>query len=113
MCLTHRAKGDEWLHNKIFQSTCTIQRKVCRFMIDAGSYENIVPTETVEKLGVKIEPHLKPYKLAWLKKEGEVKISNRALISFSIGAKKKSGVMWWLWIHVTYYWGDRGSMIVE
>ena len=24
MCLTPRANKDEWLHNKIFQSTCTI-----------------------------------------------------------------------------------------
>ena len=44
MCLTPCANGDEWLCNNIFQSTCNIQEKVCRFVIDSGSYENIVPT---------------------------------------------------------------------
>ena len=92
MCLTPRANGDEWLSNNIFQSTCTIQGKVCHFVIDAGSCENIVYTETVEKLGVNTEAHPKPYKLAWLKNGGEVMISKRALISFSIGAKYKDHV---------------------
>ena len=51
-------------------------------MIDVGSYENIVSTEAVEKLEVKTESHPKPYKLAWLRKGGEVMVSKRALISF-------------------------------
>ena len=44
-------------------------------MIDAGSCEKIVSTKAVEKLRVKIEAHPKPYKLAWLKKGGEVTVS--------------------------------------
>ena len=44
-------------------------------MIDAGSCENIVSIEVVEKLGVNIEAHPKSYKLAWLKKGREVTIS--------------------------------------
>ena len=75
MCLTPHSNEDERLCNNIFQSTCTIQGKVCRFVIDAGSCENIVSTEAVEKLGVKTESHPKPYKLAWLKKRGEVMVS--------------------------------------
>ena len=75
MCLTPHANEDEWLCNNIFQSTCTIQGKVCQFVIDVGSCENIMSTEAVEKLGVKTELHLKPYKLVWLKKGGEVTVS--------------------------------------
>ena len=90
MCLTPRANKDEWLRNNIFQSACTIQGKVYCFVIDIGSCENIVSTEAVEKLGVNTEAHPKPYKLAWLKKGGEVTVSKRALISFSIGAKYKN-----------------------
>ena len=89
MCLKPRANEDEWLCNNIFQSTCTIQGKVFRFVIDAGSCENIVSTKAEEKLGVKTESHPKPYKLARLKKGGEVMVYKRALISFSIGAKYK------------------------
>ena len=89
MYLIPRANGDEWLRNNIFKSTCTIQGKVCCFVIDVGSCENIVSTKAVEKLGVNTKAHPKPNKLAWLKKGREVAGSKRALISFSIGAKYK------------------------
>ena len=47
ICLTPRTNRDEWLRNNIFQSTCTILRKVFHFVIDAGSCENIVSTKAV------------------------------------------------------------------
>ncbi|PKI31978.1 hypothetical protein CRG98_047631 [Punica granatum] len=52
-------------------STCTIDNKVCRFMIDSGSCENIVSAEALQKLGLRTKQRPKPYKLAWLKKGGE------------------------------------------
>ena len=64
MCLTPHANGDEW---HIFQSMSAILGKVCHFVMDIGSCENIVSTEAVQKLGVKTKTHSKPYKLAWLK----------------------------------------------
>ncbi|KAK9128307.1 hypothetical protein Syun_017104 [Stephania yunnanensis] len=64
--MTPRAVADdEWLRNNIFQSKCTILGKVCRFMIDAGSCENIVSVEAFQKLGLATEQHPRPYKLAW------------------------------------------------
>ncbi|PKI35517.1 hypothetical protein CRG98_044092 [Punica granatum] len=71
-CLTPKIADDNWLRHNIFQSTCTVLGKVCRFVIDAGSCENIVSAEVVKKLGLKTEKHPKPYKLAWLKKRGEI-----------------------------------------
>ena len=47
MCLIPCANKDEWLHNNIFQSTYTIQGKVCHFVIYAGSCENIVSIEAM------------------------------------------------------------------
>ena len=91
-CMTPKATEEDWLRTNIFQSTCTILGKVCRFMIDSGSCENIISTEAVQKLGIRLEQHPKPYKLAWLKKGGEVSVSKRALISFSIGSKYKDSV---------------------
>ena len=38
------------------------------------------------------EKYLKPYKLAWLKQGGEVTVSKRALVSFSIGVKYRDEV---------------------
>ena len=61
-------------------------------MIDGGSCENIISTEAVQKLGLKIVKHPKPYKLAWLKKGDEVTVSKCALFSFSIGVKYKDDV---------------------
>ncbi|PKI41945.1 hypothetical protein CRG98_037695 [Punica granatum] len=46
-CMTSRAADEDWLRNNIFQSTCTIEKNVCRFMIDSGSCENIVSAEAV------------------------------------------------------------------
>ncbi|PKI33590.1 hypothetical protein CRG98_046017 [Punica granatum] len=46
-CMTPRAPDEDWLHNNIFQSTCTIGNKVCRFMIHSGSCEDIVSAEAV------------------------------------------------------------------
>ncbi|KAI3709992.1 hypothetical protein L2E82_39765 [Cichorium intybus] len=92
ICLTPRAPEEDWLRNNIFQSTCTILGKVCRLVIDSGSCENIVSEEAVQKLNIRTERHPKPYKLAWLKRGGEVTILKRALIPFSIGAKYRDEV---------------------
>ncbi|GJS89136.1 putative nucleotidyltransferase, ribonuclease H [Tanacetum coccineum] len=73
-CLTLKAVGDDWLKHIIFQSTCTILGKA------------------VQKLGLKIENHPKPYKLQWLKKGGEVTVSKRVLVAFSVGTTYKDSV---------------------
>ncbi|XP_021831119.1 uncharacterized protein LOC110771169 [Prunus avium] len=93
VCLTPRvADGDSWLRNNIFQSTCTIGGKVCRLVIDSGSCENVVADEAVQKLGLATEKHPHPYKLSWLKKENDVSVSRRCLVSFSIGTKYQDQV---------------------
>ena len=65
--LTLRAVDDDWLRSNIFQSTCDNKGKVCKFVIDAYSCENLILGEAVQKLGIDTENHPKPYKLAWLK----------------------------------------------
>ncbi|GJZ15852.1 putative reverse transcriptase domain-containing protein [Tanacetum coccineum] len=71
-CLTPQVVGDDWLKHDIFQSTCTILGKVCMFMVDPGSCDNLIAEEAVQKLGLKAENRPKPYKLQWLKKGSEV-----------------------------------------
>ena len=39
---------DAWFRSNIFQFTCTILGKVCRFVIDGGSCKNIVLEEVVQ-----------------------------------------------------------------
>lgn len=110
-CFTPR-KGDDndWLRNNIFQSTCTIGGKVCRFVIDSGSCENVVSDEAVQKLALVTKTHPNPYKLSWLKKGTEVTVSKRCLVPFSIGAKYKDSV-WCDVMRVIYYWEGLGNMI--
>ncbi|XP_076910828.1 uncharacterized protein LOC143568597 [Bidens hawaiensis] len=65
---------------------------VCTFVIDSGSYDNLVSKEVVRKLALKTESHPKPYKLQWLKKGGEVTVSKRALVSISVGTTYKDDI---------------------
>ncbi|XP_021984980.1 uncharacterized protein LOC110880847 [Helianthus annuus] len=92
-CYTPKADGDDWLKHNIFHSTCTILGKVCTFVIDSGSCDNLISEEAVQKLALKTESHPKPYKLQWLKKGGEVTVSKRALVSISIGSTYRDDVV--------------------
>ncbi|GJS83514.1 putative reverse transcriptase domain-containing protein [Tanacetum coccineum] len=47
-CLTPKAAGDDWLKHNIFQSTCTILGKVCTFVVDPGSFDNLIDEEMDE-----------------------------------------------------------------
>ena len=61
-CLIPKQEEEaSWLRSNIFQSTCTILGKVCKFMIDAGSCDNILSTEAVRKLKLKTKTYPNPY----------------------------------------------------
>ncbi|GKC87358.1 putative reverse transcriptase domain-containing protein [Tanacetum coccineum] len=81
-----------WFRNNIFRTKCTSKGKICDMIIDGGSCENVVSTYMVEKLGLKMEDHPKPYQLTWLKKGNTVKVSKRCLVQFSIGKNYKDEV---------------------
>ncbi|GJV15887.1 putative CCCH-type zinc finger family protein [Tanacetum coccineum] len=80
-------ESGDWPRNNIFHTTFTIKDKVCKLIIDSGSCENVISQDAVEKLNLKQEKHLKPYKLSWFKKGNEVNVDTRCLVSFSIGRK--------------------------
>jgi len=54
-------------------------------IIDRGSYANVASTRVVEKLGLPVISHTKPYKLQWLSDEGEIMVNKQVLITFDIG----------------------------
>ncbi|XP_076931934.1 uncharacterized protein LOC143597275 [Bidens hawaiensis] len=91
-CYTPKADGDDWLNHNIFHSMCTILGKVCTFVIDSGSCDNLISEEAVCNFALKTESRSKPYKLQWLKKGGEVMVSKRALVSFSVGTTYKDDI---------------------
>ncbi|XP_048133303.1 disease resistance protein L6-like [Rhodamnia argentea] len=87
------AEDESWLRHNIFHVKCTNGGKVCSIIIDGESFENVVSTTMVAKLGLKIEDHPQPYKLTWLRKGNEVKVSKRCLVQFSI-RKMYSDEVW-------------------
>ncbi|KAM2834679.1 hypothetical protein PS2_031678 [Malus domestica] len=77
--------NNDWLRHNIFHTTCTTNRKICNVIIDGGSCENVASQEMVDKLQLKTENSLVPYKLAWFQNGNEVYVDKRCLVSFSIG----------------------------
>ncbi|XP_010480943.1 PREDICTED: uncharacterized protein LOC104759753 [Camelina sativa] len=62
-----------------------IQGRVCTFIIDLGCCRNIIAEAAVDKLGLVHEQHPAPYNLGWLREGVEMRISQHALLPFSIG----------------------------
>ncbi|ESQ43622.1 hypothetical protein EUTSA_v10015409mg, partial [Eutrema salsugineum] len=92
VCLAPVVLEEPWLRTNIFQSTCTIKGKVCRFVVDSGSCRNVIAEDAARKLGLKREDHPAPYKLTWLKQGVEIRIEHRCLVSFSIGSHYKDKI---------------------
>lgn len=92
VCLAPVSLEEPWLRTNIFQSTCTIKGKVCRFVVDSGSCRNVIAEDAARKLGLKREDHPAPYKLTWLKQGVEIRINHRCLVSFSIGSHYKDKI---------------------
>ena len=59
--------------------------KVCSVIIDGGSCTNVASTTLVEKLGLPLLMHPRPYKLQWLNDNDEVKVNKQVLVSFHMG----------------------------
>jgi len=70
-----------------FQSRCKINKWVCSLIIDGGSSTNVASTRW-EKLSLETIPRVKPYKLTWISKEGEIDVNIQVLINLSIGSFK-------------------------
>ncbi|CAA0822885.1 F-box associated ubiquitination effector family protein, partial [Striga hermonthica] len=92
-CFSPRTTPEDSLqrHN-LFESTCTVGGKVCRFIIDTGSCENVVAQEAVDRLKLSTEPHPHPYTLAWIQRGNSITVDHRVLVQFSIGPKFRDTV---------------------
>lgn len=91
-CLTPRRHDEKWLRTNIFRSTCTINDRVCSFVIDSGSSKNVISEDAVDRLGLVREAHLAPYTLGWLNDKVNLRISQRAIVTFSIGPHYKDRI---------------------
>ena len=87
----------DWKRKNVFHTRCTSYGKVYLMIIDSGSFENLVSTEMVTKLNLKIVPHNEPYQLGWLQKDTKMRVTQCCLVEFSIGSKYHDKV----WCDVT------------
>ncbi|KAL2532331.1 reverse transcriptase [Abeliophyllum distichum] len=69
----------------IFHTRCYVDNKVCSMIIDGNSCTNIASTTLVEKLGMFMLKHPRPYKLSWLNDCGEVKVTKQVFVGLTIG----------------------------
>ena len=60
----------------LFYARCQIKDKVCSLIIDGGSCTNVASTTLVEKLGLPLIKHPRPYKLQWLNDVGDVRVDH-------------------------------------
>lgn len=91
-CLTPKVSGEAPQRKNLLSSSCTINGKVCTFIIDSGSSENVIAESAVPKLDLVIEPHLYPYKLGWLHQGNELTVTRRTMVQFSVGNSYKDQV---------------------
>lgn len=84
-CLAPHAPTQHPQRHALFQTRCTVAGKVCKVIIDSGSSENVIAMDAVQKLQLKDEEHPHPYQLAWLQQNNELRVTRRALVTFSIG----------------------------
>lgn len=60
-CLAPRSSLESWLRTSLFRSTCTINDKICKLIIDSGSCANVIAEEAILKLGINTTSHPCPY----------------------------------------------------
>ena len=87
-CLVPKALQESWLRTNLFRSTCTINGRVCKLIIDSGSCANVISQDAVTKLGLVVQPHPSPYTLAWLNNGTKINVSQQVGLTFSIGHYK-------------------------
>ncbi|PKI59294.1 hypothetical protein CRG98_020314 [Punica granatum] len=81
--LSLQTKGvEEMQRENIFYTRCYIKDKVYSVIIDGGNCTNVASTTMVEKLGLPMLKHPRPYKLQWLNDSGEIRVNKSMRMSF-------------------------------
>lgn len=71
--------------SNIFQSECKIQEKVCKLVIDGGSFTNVISSDLVVALSLYMRRLPLPHYIQWINQSGTLKITHKARVKFSIG----------------------------
>lgn len=68
----------------LFRTSCKVQGKVWKVIMDSGSTDNIASIEIVTKLNLQRIPHSHPYKVSCLNKGQQALISVKVWVEFLI-----------------------------
>ena len=60
---------------RLFRTACKTKDKVCKFIVDSGSIDNLISTEMVEKMELETIDHPSPYRVSWLQKGHQVTVT--------------------------------------
>jgi hypothetical protein len=71
--------------SNIFQSECKIQDKVCKLIIDGGSFTNAISSDLVHALSLSTRRLPTPRYMQWMNQSGTLKITHKARVKFSVG----------------------------
>ena len=71
--------------SNIFHSECKVHDKVCKLIIDGGSFTNVISSDLVHALSLSTWRLPSPCYMQWMNQSGTLKITHRATVKFSIG----------------------------
>ena len=71
--------------SSIFQSECKIKDKVCKLVIDGGSFTNAISLDLVHSLSLSTRRLPTPRYMQWMNQSGTLKITHKVRVKFSIG----------------------------
>ena len=89
--MSHEVQRDGTIANvkgqrsNIFQSESKIQDKVCKLIIDGGSFTNAISSDLVNALSLPTRRLPKPHYMRWMNENGTLKITHKTGVKFSIG----------------------------
>ncbi|KAK2992615.1 hypothetical protein RJ640_015971 [Escallonia rubra] len=87
LMLAPKIEEDPQKHN-LFRTRCYTHQIFFEVIIDSGNSENIVSRQVIERLKLPTEKHPTPYKIGWIQVAGEIRVTKRCRISFTIGKYK-------------------------
>jgi len=72
--------------SNIFKSECKIQDKVCKLIIDGGSFTNTISSDVVHALSLSMRRLPTPRYIQWMNHSGTLKITHGVRVKFSVGS---------------------------
>jgi hypothetical protein len=69
----------------ICQSECEMKDKVCKLVIDGGSFTNVIISDLVSELYLSMRRPRTPHYVQWMNQSGTLRITRKARVKFSTG----------------------------